>query len=64
MTRFGGPEQQEVLLADPAYHGNVGDHMITLGELELLRRLLLGWKVVDYGQPSSRQTASSSSSVH
>lgn len=27
------------LLADPAYHKNVGDHMLTLGELELMKRL-------------------------
>jgi exopolysaccharide biosynthesis predicted pyruvyltransferase EpsI len=26
-------------LADPAYHRNVGDHMITLGELEFVRNL-------------------------
>jgi exopolysaccharide biosynthesis predicted pyruvyltransferase EpsI len=29
-------------LADPAYHRNVGDHMITLGELEFVRRSRLG----------------------
>lgn len=33
--------KQTVLLVDPAYHENIGDHMITLGEHELLRRL--GW---------------------
>jgi exopolysaccharide biosynthesis predicted pyruvyltransferase EpsI len=27
-----------VLLVDPAYHANVGDHMLTLGELEFLQR--------------------------
>ncbi|KAG7339496.1 polysaccharide pyruvyl transferase [Nitzschia inconspicua] len=30
---------QRALLVNPAYHSNVGDHMITLGEIELLRRL-------------------------
>jgi exopolysaccharide biosynthesis predicted pyruvyltransferase EpsI len=30
---------REVLLVDPAYHRNVGDHMITLGELVFLQRL-------------------------
>ena len=32
--RDGGLEP--VLLVDPAYHSNVGDHMLTLGELEFL----------------------------
>jgi exopolysaccharide biosynthesis predicted pyruvyltransferase EpsI len=30
------PQQHTILLVDPAYHSNVGDHMITLGELAFL----------------------------
>lgn len=33
----------EMLLVDPAYHGNVGDHMITVAEHELFRQF--GWDV-------------------
>jgi hypothetical protein len=29
-----------VLLVDPAYHSNVGDHMLTLGELEFIQKSL------------------------
>ena len=43
MHNRGYQHQQTVLLVDPAYHENVGDHMITLGEHEFLRRL--GWAV-------------------
>jgi exopolysaccharide biosynthesis predicted pyruvyltransferase EpsI len=32
-------DNRRVLLVDPAYHRNVGDHMITLGELEFIKRL-------------------------
>jgi exopolysaccharide biosynthesis predicted pyruvyltransferase EpsI len=32
-------DNRRVLLVDPAYHRNVGDHMITLGELEFMKRL-------------------------
>jgi exopolysaccharide biosynthesis predicted pyruvyltransferase EpsI len=38
------------LLVDPAYHSNVGDHMITLGELEMLRKL--GYGTLD--EPSAK----------
>jgi exopolysaccharide biosynthesis predicted pyruvyltransferase EpsI len=31
-------DNRRVLLVDPAYHGNVGDHMIALGELEFMKR--------------------------
>jgi exopolysaccharide biosynthesis predicted pyruvyltransferase EpsI len=30
---------RRVLLVDPAYHRNVGDHMITLGEVEFMKRM-------------------------
>jgi exopolysaccharide biosynthesis predicted pyruvyltransferase EpsI len=30
---------RKALLVNPAYHANVGDHMITLGEIEFLRRV-------------------------
>ena len=39
----GGNNQEEVepvLLVDPAYHANVGDHMLTLGEIEFLEHPL------------------------
>jgi len=29
----------KILLVDPAYHGNVGDHMLTLGEIEFVKGL-------------------------
>jgi exopolysaccharide biosynthesis predicted pyruvyltransferase EpsI len=32
------PSPDHILLVDPAYHSNVGDHMITLGELQFLQR--------------------------
>eukprot|EP00980_Cylindrotheca_fusiformis_P021232 scaffold8161_cov111-Cylindrotheca_fusiformis.AAC.9 len=32
-----GPSPQEVLLVDPAYHSNVGDVMLTIGELQLVQ---------------------------
>jgi len=31
--------KSHILLVDPAYHSNVGDHMITLGELEFMKRM-------------------------
>lgn len=34
-----GATTKHVLLVDPAYHSNVGDHMITLGELEFLKEI-------------------------
>ena len=33
------PRLKKVLLVDPAYHKNVGDHMITLGEMAFLQRM-------------------------
>ncbi|KAG7370062.1 polysaccharide pyruvyl transferase [Nitzschia inconspicua] len=36
---FNGTFRQKALLFGPAYHSNVGDHMITLGEVEFLSRL-------------------------
>ena len=36
----GGPHRNEILLVDPAYHPNVGDHMITLGEQTLVHQSL------------------------
>jgi exopolysaccharide biosynthesis predicted pyruvyltransferase EpsI len=38
---------------DPAYHKNVGDHMITLGELEFLRQGRLGTPVKEKGRHGS-----------
>jgi exopolysaccharide biosynthesis predicted pyruvyltransferase EpsI len=35
-------DNRRVLLVDPAYHRNVGDHMITLGELEFMKRVGYG----------------------
>jgi exopolysaccharide biosynthesis predicted pyruvyltransferase EpsI len=32
-------QAQHILLVDPAYHSNVGDHMITIAELELLKNV-------------------------
>lgn len=34
---FGSLEKLQVLLVDPAYHSNVGDHMLSLGELNLIQ---------------------------
>ena len=34
------PQKEHVLLVDPAYHANVGDHMLTLGELQFLNHSL------------------------
>jgi exopolysaccharide biosynthesis predicted pyruvyltransferase EpsI len=34
------PPPDHILLVDPAYHSNVGDHMITLGELQFLQPYL------------------------
>lgn len=31
-------DASEILLVDPAYHSNVGDHMITVGELQFLHK--------------------------
>lgn len=33
-------EADHILLVDPAYHSNVGDHMITLGELKFLQSFI------------------------
>ena len=35
-----GQEPVEILLVDPAYHSNVGDHMLTVGELEMIETSL------------------------
>jgi hypothetical protein len=37
---LGKDENLQVLLVDPAYHGNVGDHMLTVGELKLIQSTL------------------------
>ena len=31
--------KQSILLVDPAYHGNVGDNLIALGEIILMERM-------------------------
>lgn len=39
--RFAKKEEKStVLLVDPAYHSNVGDHMLTIGELEFIKKSL------------------------
>lgn len=40
------PTSQRLLLVDPAYHENVGDHMITVAQHHVLNRL--GWNVEAY----------------
>jgi hypothetical protein len=37
---LGDDANLQVLLVDPAYHSNVGDHMLTLGELSLIQTTL------------------------
>ena len=37
---LGKSRTPQILLVDPAYHSNVGDHMLTLGELELIQTAL------------------------
>jgi exopolysaccharide biosynthesis predicted pyruvyltransferase EpsI len=39
VRQYDFPSRQKALLVNPAYHANVGDHMITLGEIEFLRRV-------------------------
>jgi pyruvyl transferase EpsO len=39
MENLSGNRIEKAVLMFPAYHANVGDHMITLGEIQFLRRL-------------------------
>jgi exopolysaccharide biosynthesis predicted pyruvyltransferase EpsI len=43
----------QVLLVDPAYHSNVGDHMITLGELQFLSQFAQNIQQCSYTQAGS-----------
>jgi exopolysaccharide biosynthesis predicted pyruvyltransferase EpsI len=45
------PTSQRLLLVDPAYHENVGDHMITVAQHQVLLRL--GWNVKAYTKYNS-----------
>jgi hypothetical protein len=37
---LGDDDNLQIVLVDPAYHANVGDHMLTLGELNLIQKTL------------------------
>ena len=54
----------EILLIDPAYHPNVGDHMITVGEQVFLQKLISNWtRHYFHGESNKNTPLSSSSSV-
>ena len=59
---FNPVKKIQLLLVDPAYHGNVGDVMITAGEHQLLRRL--GWTVNVPSTTSSHRTSRNNNNYH
>lgn len=45
---------EHVLLVDPAYHANVGDHMLTVGEQVFLKTFSNQWQECDYVQANKQ----------